>query len=86
MSKRRNPGDIVIKREGAGFTGARLRVKLQPMEYPEYCILHCGDDECKEYSDVAVLDEQGNVTGYCYHVSECEMEDAPATEPPILEK
>jgi hypothetical protein len=79
MSKRRNVGDIVIKRENAGFTGQRLRVRLEPMphpEYPDYCILDCGDEECKEYSDVAVLDESNNPTGeYCYHVSECEMED-----------
>jgi hypothetical protein len=75
MSKRRNIGDIVMKREGAGFTGSRLRVRIEPIEYAEYCILDCGDKDCKEYPDLAVLDDSDNVAGYVYHVSECEMED-----------
>lgn len=78
MSKRRNIGDTVIKRENAGFTGKRLRVRIEQIprpEYPDYCMLDCDDPECREYPDLAVLDDSGNVTGYCYHVSECEMED-----------
>lgn len=78
MSKRRTPGEIVIKKAGAGFCGQRLVIKI-PLtaigEEFDYCMVSCDDNDCKEYANLEVIDEKGNVIGPIYHVSECQMED-----------
>lgn len=85
MSKRRTAGDVVIKSPNAGFVGEPLKVRICPETYdppypPDYfepCFMDCGDDECREWVNLEVLDVNGNADGYCYHVSECQMEDVP---------
>lgn len=83
MSKRRKVGEIVIKKANAGFIGEPLVVRIMPeiyeppypKDYFETCsMLSCGDDACREWVNLEVLNADGTVRGYCYHVSECEME------------
>lgn len=82
MSKRRAVGDIVIKRENAGFVGERLKIRIVDIDPdPRYtpddpCLLDCGDSGCREWANCEVLDEHDSAVGYVYHVSECQMEDA----------
>lgn len=80
MSKRRNAGDIVLKRENAGFIGEASLCKIAPetAAYWSACMLHCGDPDCREWSTLWQCDAAGNpLGGVACHVSECEMEDAP---------
>ena len=70
MSKRRNKGEIVYKIPGAGFCGEGLVIRIDGEI--DYCMLSCGDPQCKEWSDCEVVKDGG----YVYHVSECQMEDA----------
>lgn len=80
MSTRRKPGEVVRKRENAGFSGhAGIGVIPEGSE-PDECMLGCGDRDCKEWPDLWPCDENGKPTGgnWC-HVSECEMSDAPTT-------
>ena len=70
MSVRRAAGDVVWKRENAGFVGQAGDVVLGGP--PSVCILDCDDPECQEWPN-ARSEEYG---GYAYHVSECELEDA----------
>ena len=79
MSKRRHAGDVVHKRENAGFIGVSCTVRLLPEE-PEFlgnchCFL-CDDPDCQEWSNAEVL-EDGKVVSMACHVSECQMEDMP---------
>lgn len=69
MSKRRGAGDIVYKKPGAGFCGEGLVIRVDGEE--DWCMLDCGDPDCKEWSDCIVVKDGS----YVYHVSECEMED-----------
>jgi hypothetical protein len=81
MSKRRKIGDKVIKKENAGFIGAKL-VCMIP-DYPEnqncdercFHINGCTDENCIEWPTLVVLNKDGNEDGIACHVSECEMED-----------
>jgi hypothetical protein len=80
MSKRRSVGDVVRKKANAGYVGEELVVRIVDLEnnikHPPYswCMCDCGDNKCKEWTNVEAL-RDGKVIGYCYHVSECQMED-----------
>jgi hypothetical protein len=74
MSKRRQAGEVVVKREFAGFIGERMVIRLEPEDDRDSCCL-CDDPDCCEWANCAVLDDARGVRGYCYHVSECQMED-----------
>jgi hypothetical protein len=83
VSKRRELGDIVGKKAGAGFCGEELLIRI-PLaldympniaENTDWCMLGCGDPNCKEYANVEILNFNGVVIGELYHVSECQMED-----------
>lgn len=81
MSKRRKVDDIVRKSFTAGFIKEACVIRLVELEtdpirlrYPSHCILKCGDDECREWDNVEVL-ENDEVAGYLHHISECQMED-----------
>lgn len=78
MSTRRNPGDVVLKRACAGFSGNEGLGVIPEGSEPFPCILDCGDDDCQEWPDLWACDESGKPTGdsWC-HVSECEMQDKP---------
>lgn len=79
MSKRRKPGDIVWKREHAGFVGKASLVQIQPEEdtWESWCMLNCGDPDCREWATLWECDADGNpLGGVACHVSECQMEDA----------
>jgi hypothetical protein len=81
MSKRRSIGDVIVKVENAGFVGQRFRGRIEPEEPDDprlidYCTLECGDDQCREWANIAELGADNKPTGgYAYHVSECQMED-----------
>jgi len=78
MSKRHQSGDIVTKKVNAGFIGEEciIRIVVEPGEekYLMPCF-QCGDPLCIEWPNLEVLDENCQVVGKCYHVSDCEMED-----------
>lgn len=81
MSKRRQVGDIVRKKPGAGFCGESCIIRLIELEtdpvrlqYPSMCVLKCGDKDCIEWDNAEIL-ENNEVVGYLCHISECEMED-----------
>jgi len=79
MSKRRQAGDIVFKKANAGFVGAASLVKIAPEDEGEesYCMLDCGDPECREWATCYECDASGNLLGgVACHVSECQMQDA----------
>jgi hypothetical protein len=81
MSKRREVGDIVKKVKNAGFVGEELIIQItdDSSENIDFCMFDCGDESCREFANVDVLDAQGNYRGTCCHVSECQMEDIDAT-------
>jgi len=77
MSKRRQPGEVVVRIKG-GFVGAKYPryVKLcEPLdESPDPCCLDCGDPDCIGWDDAEIM--HGHHKGqYIYHISECEMAD-----------
>jgi hypothetical protein len=78
MSVRRGSGEVVRKKAYAGFLEEPCLIVLHtedPPEWQEYCMLDCGDPECREWANCEVVVD-GKPTGkFCYHVSECEMED-----------
>jgi len=78
MSKRRQHGEIVLKRVNAGFVGQASLVKIAGPEWGEpepWCLL-CDDPECREWPNLEECDEAGNpLGGLAYHVSECQMDD-----------
>ena len=76
MSTRRNPGDVVFKVAGAGFSGLAGRGLIPPDSESEPCFLGCNDPDCQEWPDLWALGPDGQPTGgnWC-HVSECEMQD-----------
>ena len=76
MSKRRKAGDVVIRTPGSGFIGSAEpeKIKLIPEEDNDYCVLECGDKNCREWADCEVVD--GPYKGqFVYHMSECQMKD-----------
>jgi hypothetical protein len=82
MSKRRKPGDIVMKSRYAGFVGAASLVVIQSEDNPMGCMMECGDPKCVEWETCLECDAQGNLLGgVACHVSECQMSDAPAANP-----
>ena len=88
MTKRRKPGDIVWKRENAGFVGQPAYIRIEPeMEGEDAppCMI-CDDYDCSEWSNCTALpgetleearisSGQGERLGVACHVSECEMLD-----------
>lgn len=86
MSKRRQPGELVIRCAGSGFLGAAEPSIIKVPEGNDWewaskdnrggagpCMI-CNDPECKEYPNLQIV--QGPWTGeYLYHISECEMSD-----------
>lgn len=77
MSKRRNPGDVVWKPAGYGFTGKSGLGLIPEGSNPSECMEDCGDPDCQEWPDLWSVDASGKTTGgnWC-HVSECQMQDA----------
>lgn len=80
MSERRVIGARVWLVPGAGFGAARGEWATIPDTLvnrevdPSPCSLDCGDDACAEWADVWTDDGRP-----AYHVSECQMLDAPLT-------
>lgn len=72
MSARRAQGDWVWLPEYAGFLVADRpqRAKILGDGFFDWCVYHCGDDECREW--VTLEREDGELL---YHVSECGMHD-----------
>jgi hypothetical protein len=76
MSKRRQSGDIVRKKKNGGYWKEELLIKLLPNKHPESCLLGCEDKNCVEWTTCLILTTNYQMfPEYCYHVSECEMED-----------
>lgn len=76
MSKRRSAGEIVWKKDNAGFVGVGSLCQIQPDDDSLPCVL-CKDPDCREWATLWACDESGNPTGgIACHVSECEMLDA----------
>lgn len=76
MSKRRVAGEIVEKKQNAGFCGQRSYMMLEAEGDREPCILRCGDDDCTGWSNCRQYDEQLRPTDvWFYHVYECQMDD-----------
>lgn len=87
MIKKRNLGDIVFKKSGAGFIGERLKIRIpsektlqenfptekDPSWNQSSCMI-CSE-KCIEFANLEVLNDQNEFIGWVYHVSECEMED-----------
>lgn len=78
MSKRKNIGDILLKKAFAGFIIEPTKIQIP--DVPEnhnidYCMMDCGDDTCREWATVWILDDKGHTVGSAYHVSECQMEN-----------
>jgi len=77
MSKRRKIGDRVWLSPGVGFgqsEGEYATIIDWPSNQPDQldpCMIDCGDPDCTEWNDLA------NDGKSFYHVSECEMFDAP---------
>ena len=88
MSKRRQPGEIVIRRPGSGFVSDAEPRCVQVPNWPEYgeydspdskgeasrCMLSCGDKDCREWANVKVVGGEFDGEMMC-HISECEMSD-----------
>ncbi len=69
------PGSIMRKKEGAGFVGESLQVKIpEVLKNEDLVPCWCEDKNCKEYNDLEVIDILGNSLGYIYHVSQHELE------------
>jgi hypothetical protein len=68
-------GDKVWLAPCSGFCGESWKYLCLIIDCPvEECMI-CNDPKCKEYNDVALLDEEGKIFGYLPHVSECQMYD-----------
>lgn len=92
MSKRRQPGEVVVRRPGSGFLGTAEPRLVRVPERPEYddegepgslgeaapCILDCGDPDCREWANLRIVGGPHDGKHLC-HISECEMSD-PAPE------
>ncbi len=71
-------GDRFSKRPFAGFVAEAVSL----CEIPDYeenrewapCMAGCGNDDCREFATCLVLNPDGSLDGYLYHVSECQME------------
>jgi hypothetical protein len=73
MSKRRRPGATVVRRPGSGFLASAdpSLVTIPKDAVPGFCVLSCGDPECREWPEVIVCGQDSML----YHISECEMAD-----------
>ena len=82
MSTRRHVRQWVRCDPGAGFVGEanRLRAEIQPEEYPNSCMMECGDPECVEWATLWTEPDPlaGGKRYVLCHVSECQMHDAEA--------
>jgi len=77
MSKRRNPGEIVRRKPYSGFVASSVPELVQiPTDKNEadYCMMGCGDPECKKYANLLIISEPFKGESI-YHISECQMED-----------
>ena len=80
MSKRRQPGEVVVRRPGSGFLGAAEPRLVRVPERPAYdndaapCILDCGDKRCREWANLRIVGGPDDGAHLC-HISECEMSD-----------
>lgn len=76
MSKRRNPDEVVRRKPGSCFLASAdpALVKLVG-ESDDWCLLSCGDNHCREWSNVEIVEGEGK-GHYLHHLSECEMSDA----------
>lgn len=80
MSKRRNVGDWVQLPAFAGFlqdTGPQKAEIIGAIQfdhpgphYTEWCVLDCGDPNCREWHNLRREDGE-----WLYHVYECQMTD-----------
>lgn len=89
MSKRRNPGDIVVKKAMSGFITEACIIQIPTLKHftqhkfpytsekedHDSCMLNCGDPSCVEYANVLVVKNGVTTNEWVYHVSECQMED-----------
>jgi hypothetical protein len=88
MSKRRNSGEFVVKKEHAGFRKESLVLYIPTIEDfkkhgfdysssnedEEGCFM-CNDPECKEYANLLIVKDNVVSDEWIYHVSECMMDD-----------
>lgn len=75
MSKRRERGDWVWLLPNSGFyTNSHLQ-KVQLYSQRDYCLLSCGDLDCREWDVAAYPTEPGECALLLWHVSECQMLD-----------
>ena len=80
MSKRRKSGDIVWKKENAGFVGEASLCQIQPETDEDWspCMMDCGDKDCREWATLWECNASGKALGgVACHVSECQMKDPP---------
>lgn len=93
MSKRRSPGEIVVRCSGSGFLFAAEPRLVRVPERPQYddaggpgslgeaapCILDCGDPDCREWANLQIVggEHDGH---FLYHISECEMSDPESSD------
>lgn len=79
MSKRRKAGDIVKRTNNSGFLigDSPSLIKLLPEDerYIDYCILDCGDVDCREWANCEIVEEGPMKGEHLYHISECQMRD-----------
>lgn len=89
MSKRRQPGELVVRKASSGFCGSP-KPRLVRLSHPSDGPLHeeaadawrcfiCDDSECREWANVQIV---GGPHGgeWMYHISECQMDDPTAEE------
>jgi hypothetical protein len=87
VSKRRKPGELVVRQAGSGFLGSEEPRIIQVPFEPKFgfydtldsegeatpCML-CDDPDCREWANLRVIGGPHDGRFLC-HISECEMED-----------
>jgi hypothetical protein len=79
MSKRRQPGEIVVRIPGSGFLGSADPAVIQVPEMPNYdeetmfCML-CDDKQCREWANLKIIGGEHDGK-FLFHISECQMKD-----------
>lgn len=71
-------GDRFSKKPFAGFIAEAVPLCVIP-DYDENrewapCMAGCDDEDCREFATCEVLNHDGSLDGYIYHVSECQMD------------